>query len=254
MENDESSEESFEHERTRVKPISMAFLFTTLVDTDKDVIPFKRRKRRRAIGTSFKSLSNREKVRLSERACDEVRYTQNGIPTRLCIHDIVILKDGEIEPVVKIFSDGRFCVRKRKVLYFLKDIAINLSHVNTYEQGLLDRNRYWYKKTQVQVYSNTYQDWFDGVIEKVFYIESEDKLVAHPEKWFALSYNVDGMIKYKQLPWHSVSLRALDLVNRMQSCEDQSLSSDAIDATPSTITNLSADTASTISLRNSIFE
>jgi len=198
----EFSDDSVDHERPRVKPtkISKAFLFTTLVDTDQDVIPFKRRKRRRALGTSFKSLSNREKVRLSERVCDEVRYTQSGIPTRLCIQDIVILKDGEIEPVLKIFSDGRFCVRKLKVLYFLKDIAINLSHVNAYEQELLDRNRYWYQKTQVQVYSNTYQDWFDGVIEKVFYIESEDKLVAHPEKWFALSYNVDGMMKYKQLP------------------------------------------------------
>jgi len=238
------------------------FTFTTLIDTDDQILSFKRRKRKRLLGTSFKLFSPNERKQLMKAKCDEIKYTANGIQTKLATQDIVVLKNGDIQPVTRIFQDGRFCLRKQRAIFNLRDIAVNLSIVNDHEQDLMDRNRYWCEGFPVQVYSQTSQSWCDGKIEKVFYIEPEDELVVHADKWYSLSYMVNGNCKYKQLPWHSRDIRAvvsaaLSQKEKKASCssfDENSACSDSLldfGSSPSSATS-SVSTAS--SFRNSIFE
>lgn len=176
------------------------FQFSPLIDDDQDIVSESKKRRKKHLGTSIKKLSPKEIARLKDKVCHEVVYLRKGLEARVRLHDIVFLSNGEMGPVTKLFADGLFCIGKRKVLFKLKDIQINISIVQEYEQAMNDRNRFWYASTEVEVFSNSQQRWCPGKIDKVFQLKSEDPLVAHTEKWYSLCYKIKGQTKYKQVP------------------------------------------------------
>jgi len=185
--------------------------FNCIVDTDTDILhragKRKRdRKKKTILGRRFETFTSSELRALNNKACRELQYTIDGEERKLCLHDVIILRNADLGPVTKVFSNGNFCLAKKKVLYSLKDIHINLSIVSESEQSLLDRNRFWYSGTHLEVYSRSRQCWYPGTIDKLFYLKPKDD-VAHPEKWYAVSYHVDGKKQHKQLPWHSDQVR-----------------------------------------------
>lgn len=104
--------------------------------------------------------------------------------------------------------NGVFTLGHNPIFYHVQDIYQNLSIINPEEQNLMDRNRFWYKDTKIQVFSRSNSEWCVGRIEKVFYLKSSDPLDAHDTKWYSVSYLSSGKRKYKQLVWHSEDIRA----------------------------------------------
>lgn len=238
----------------------LSALFTTLVADERPLVVVKKGNKCRKIGTKFKRMKPQELLDLKlKETCDQLDYVKNGIPTQLSKEDIVILKDGDMGPVTKIFVDGTFCLASRAVLYQLKDIACNISIIHPYEQQLNDRNRFWYAKTEVEVYSKSRNKWFLGRIDEVFLLKSEDASIVHPEKWFAVSYSVEGKTQYKQLPWSSQDLRpvAVTDIETVPSSANSSCNSDdsILNDCESSCSSRSFETATThSSFRNSCFE
>jgi hypothetical protein len=203
------------------------FEFTPLIDTDQEIVSKPQNSRKKLLGIPITKLTKKEIARLKTKVCHEVIYLRKGLEARVRLHDIVFLSDGEMGPVTKIFADGLFCIGKRKVLFKLKDIAINITLIQDYEQNLNSRNRFWYASTSVEVFSNSQGRWCPGKIEKVFQLKSADPLVAHTEKWYSLSYKINGQTKYKQLPWHSRFLRSPKAKLNHKFCERRLSSAEA---------------------------
>lgn len=233
-----------------------AFTFTTLVDDDRELVQSRQRKRKR-MGLPFKNISADTRAELKKLQCDEIRYTWKGENSCLSKQDIVILKNGEFGTVSKLFSNGNFIISKQKAIYNLKDISMNISIIYDYEQDLMDRNRYWCEDQAVEVFSQSTQTWCSGKIMKVFHLKTKDPLDVHPEKWYSLSYTIDGKTKYKQLQWHSADLRSVLTIEKTRECEDRELSeisyskssfSSDLQHTPM------GGSSSSILFKNSIFE
>lgn len=235
--------------------------FTTLVADEGPLIVVKKGSKHRKVGTKFKRMKPQELMELKRKeSCDQLDYVKNKHPTQLSKEDIVVLKDGDMGPVTKIFVDGTFCLASRAVLYQLKDIAYNISIIHPYEQQLNDRNRFWYAKTEVEVYSKSRNKWFLGSIDQVFLLKSKDASIVHPEKWFAVSYSVEGKMQYKQLPWSSRDLRPVagtDIDTVPSSVNSSACGSDdsILDDCDGSCSSHSYETATThSSFRNSCFE
>lgn len=238
----------------------LSTLFTTLVADEGPLVVVRKGNKYKKIGTKFKRMKPQELLDLKlKETCDQLDYVKNKYPTQLSKEDIVVLKDGDMGPVTKIFVDGTFCLASRAVLYQLKDIACNISIIHPYEQQLNDRNRFWYAKTEVEVYSKSKNKWFLGCIDEVFLLKSEDASIVHPEKWFAVSYSVEGKTQYKQLPWSSQDLRPVagTDIDTVPSSANSSCNSDdsILNDCESSCSSRSFETATThSSFRNSCFE
>lgn len=166
-------------------------------------------RRRRPLGTPLELINKGTLERMKQQmVCKQVKYKIKGVIKKLEYQDIVMLRDGQIGPITKLFKDGHFCFGQTKKLFKLNEIHLNLTVVSPEEQKLLDRNRFWYEGHSIEVFSHSAGVWFPGKIRKIFHIKDKDPLTVHPEKWYQLEYHTGQKMRYKQLIWYSVDIRS----------------------------------------------
>lgn len=180
--------------------------FNTLIETDSALeIPAKRRK---PLGVPIESVGKEKLLKMKkDLVCKQIKYKIRGVIKKLEYQDIVMLKDGQIGPVTKLFKDGHFCFGQTKRFFKLSEIQLNLTIVTPEEQKLLDRNRFWYEGQKVEVYSASTKSWCPGEILRIFHINDQDPLTVHPTKWYQLKYDNGEKWRFKQLIWYSQDIR-----------------------------------------------
>jgi len=166
---------------------------------------------------------------------ERVEYqTDNEQVKSLDRKDVVLMDTGDIGAATTLYQNGMFVLYDLGTVRELRnvfDIKKNLSVMTETEMKQIHRLREWKKGTSVEVFSQTFDCWCQGVIMAVIELESEDERIAHRTQWFQLKYFIPekSVHKYKQLPWHSKYLRQPKKVLRVRYSDSCSSTSSSLD-------------------------